>query len=1244
MGLEGTDRFEVRRRLGTGCLGVVYEAFDRERFQRVALKTLPGIDTNTLFRFKSEFGALQRVEHPNLVNLLEMLETGGTWVVCMELVEGCDIISYVRGGLKPGAVSRVKGPIDEDTLPVRVEPIRPRAEGGPHRFDEQLLRLAFAQASLGLVALHSAGIVHRNLKPSNIRVTPEGRVVLLDYGLGLNATAGVRTDSRDMDAVTYMAPEQALAGSALPEVDWYALGAVFYESLTGLPPFAGKSQLDILMSKERAEPPAPHVVVPGLAPELDLLCQDLLSHDPQERPKGKEVLDRWGVDAATAAKAERSSASASHLAQAGPFVGRESELETLRSAFEDTKRGETRVVSIVGESGLGKTALMRRFLEVVVADAPTTVVLAGRCYERESAPFHALSEVVDTLARHLRRLDEHEAALLVPRNAAILPRAFPPLGRVELLAQAPQPHAEPRDPHELRSLAFSALRDLLFRLAEANPVIVIVDAMQWVDADSMILLRDLVRQPDAPSLLLLLAARPDDDADEATSRGLADLGGAPVTTIQLNPLDRRAAPELARLLIRRARLQGMDPFEIALEARGHPLYIDELVRHAATAGSKKRRRPRLEEAIWARAFGLSPVTRRVLELAALAGGPLQEETLADAAKLSAADLDRHLAELRGENLVRTRAARDGILIELYHDCVREAVLSHLESDMRAERHGRLAVALEGGGAADKRPELLLRHLEASGQNEKAAALAVRAARAASAALAFDRAAALYRTALRLGAADGDELVELRVALAEALANAGHGPESAEAFLEAAEVAEAAVRLDCERRAAEQYLVSGHIERGIAALDGLLRAHGVAFPATPRRAVASVLWRRALMRMRGLRWTERHPSEVSKRDLTRIDVYKTVSQGIGMVDTLRGADFHIRGLRLAMKTGERGRVGRLLAQEVIFVASQGQGSIPRARALHAETRRIAERSRDPYLLAWADAGEGLIAYFEGRFQKAAAACERAELKFRRETVGTWWEVSSLALFRLLSLTRQGLLTELIAACEACLRDAVHRGDRYSETTIKRACGVIWLARDRPEDGLRDLEHTPWPLPERGFHLQHWYYLQARGEIALYRGEAVPRHAEFREDFTQMERSLLTRIEIVRIHSRWLRGQLAVARAQAGKDRREALAEARRMLRKLERERIGFARVWVLLLEAGIANVRGEESNALDLLGEAAQLAETQGMMLCQAVANRRRGEILGGEDGAHAVERVDKAIRELGAADPERISNIIAPGF
>src|SRR5262249_13704158 len=155
------------------------------------------------------------------------------------------------------------------------------------------------------------------------------------------------------------------------------------------------------------------------------------------------------------------------------------------------------------------------------------------------------------------------------------------------------------------------------------------------------------------------------------------------------------------------------------------------------------------------------------------------------------------------------------------------------------------------------------------------------------------------------------------------------------------------------------------------------------------------------------------------------------------------------------TGERRRIGAALAAEAGFLGAQGKSA--RARRMMQEARRVAEQSRDPFLLAWVTGGDGCLDFFEGRFtdapEKFGIALEAARAS---TSITMTWELDTLQIFRLFVLRNQGACRELARSFGEYVRDAARRGDRYAETTMKRSNNIVWLIEDRPEEAARDLE--------------------------------------------------------------------------------------------------------------------------------------------------------------------------------------------
>jgi len=660
---ERLGRYRLVERIGSGGMGDVWSAAPVEApSARVALKLLPRLEPDALMLFKREFRAVADLSHPNLVALYELgsATVGGsvTYFIAMELVEGEDFLDHVRG-------------------------------------DERRLRASLRQVAAGLAALHAAGQIHRDIKPSNVRVTPDGRVVVLDFGL----VAPIATHERRIAGTpAYMAPELRAGGPPTVAADCFALGVVLHEALAGSRP---------------THPPSP----PPGAPDLAALCLALLEPDPAARAD---------LGAVAAVVGGASAVSQGEL----PFVAREVELDRLRHLAADAHAGATRVVEIVGPPGIGKTALLGRALEELRRDA---LVLAGRCYDRESAPHKAIDPLIDELVLHLVELPP--AGRPRPDGIEDLVRMFPALGRAFPSTVSTEPA---RDPWASRHEAIAALRSLLAALA--RPLLVLaVDDWQWGDEDSAALLAELFRGA-LPRVLLVVVRRAD--------AGLARHGLA-TTEIALDPLSMDASAELARRM-----LAGSSPTAVAAiarESRGNPLFITELARGRADAPLS------LEEAIRVRWAALPVAERRLLAAISVAGRPIDRGVSTRAADVGWAE--GPLSRLRAERWVAAQHA----CLEVTHDRVREAIYEALPTAQRAELHGRIGHELEACGEVER--ELLLEHFRRAGDRTRAQRYAEEAAGAAMAALAFERAARLYGEAAELSAPG--RLAELHVRRADA---------------------------------------------------------------------------------------------------------------------------------------------------------------------------------------------------------------------------------------------------------------------------------------------------------------------------------------------------------------------------------------------------------------------------------------------------------------------------------------------
>ncbi len=485
-----------------------------------------------------------------------------------------------------------------------------------------------------------------------------------------------------------------------------------------------------------------------------------------------------------------------------PFVGREAELGKLQTVLPRAEGEGRRLVLLAGEPGAGKSRLVREFAGRAAADG--ALVLHGACDAVVRTPYGPFVEALDRLVRVTEPADLRGA---LGAGGGELTRLLPDL-RATIGGELPRPVEA--DPDTERHRLHTAVAELLDNAGRARPVLLVLEDGHWADAPTLLLLRHLTRSAWNAHLLLLVTFR-DTEADVSSelSETLADLGRSDdVVRMRLSGLseveiadlvgqvaESDPGPELRRLAATIRDLTGGNAFLVCELWRG----LVESGTVEVAAGRLTVTRPlsalgtpeSVRELVNQRLSRLAPKTADLLDLAAVAGSEFEFEPIGRAADLTEAELLAALEEAVASGMIEELPSKR-LAWRFTHEIVRRALYDRLSRLRRAELHLRVGEALESAApATDRALADLAHHFGAAapfGGAERAIDYNLRAASAASAALAYDDAAMRLRTAIEIGIEDEAERAGALLELGSASHRAGKAADGLEAYASVAEIA------------------------------------------------------------------------------------------------------------------------------------------------------------------------------------------------------------------------------------------------------------------------------------------------------------------------------------------------------------------------------------------------------------------------------------------------------------------------
>ncbi len=772
-----SDRYKIIDKLGEGGMGAVFKAYDLSLEQEVALKTLTPMiaqDEGTR-RFRREFRAVARLKHPNIVSVYNFGTDDGLNYFTMEYVEGEDLKKLCEKLVDTEKESGVS------LLP----------KGNFH-----VILDIFAQVCRAVKYIHSQGIIHRDLKPGNIMITDDGEVVkIMDFGLAklIDVSVNLTQTGSIMGTAAYMSPEQARGLEVDSRSDLYSLGIILYEVFTGRLPFEGDNPISVIFMHVTEMPIEPHQYNPDIPPELERTILRLLEKEPIDRYQSAgELLAaiEKSRPSLIIPREEIERRSIAELAMPdrifkAKLIGRERELEELKGYLDKVLMKKGELVLIGGEVGVGKTRLVEELRGY--GRLKGAKFLTGRCYEQEGSISY--QPFIEAFRQYFRDVRLHEDLGNVRRMIKGLePELVKLIPDISEIAREVTPSVK-LTPEQEKSRLFDAVYRFLVNISERNPIVILLDDLQWADEMTLQLLHYIARNIRNDRILLCGTYR-----EEEVSVGrhpLAELMRrmSRERILQRISLARLSLEEVQQMLYSLLGTKDLSSdFEMMIyeETEGNPFFIEEVIKSLVEEGVlylyngvwKKKMEtikieipPTISDVVERRLDSLDEEKREFMSIAAVIGKEFDFDVLMEVSGRDEDELLDIIDELLRTRLIGEDKASKGDRYYFAHVKIREVLYEEINARRRRRLHRKIGEVIEGL-YEDKLEEYvgeLAYHFYRGEHREKAIEYSLRAGERAKRIYANEEAIRFYRMAIELLEKSGNNL-EQRIDLMGELGN------------------------------------------------------------------------------------------------------------------------------------------------------------------------------------------------------------------------------------------------------------------------------------------------------------------------------------------------------------------------------------------------------------------------------------------------------------------------------------------